>query len=410
MITIVSSYDWPDPSSTSILVNPDAKILCVQVSCKLFHEDGIATRYFDTVYSQVPGYRRGEDFWEAPLWIARICANFRSVGLLVVRDLDEAKKILSGEYLGGKTWDLVLFSALDVNKHLISSLVDACKSPVGIGGYCDLDYFKQPNVTIFRSMDDICQRRLGRNDKDTAVDYRLFSGFMAIPRLTMSRGCNNNCRFCTVPKGVSEVEEKLIVYQVEAFEELGAFSYIYLDDKTFGQCGNYRSLVRMNEIARRICRSFKGFIIQTTPGQFMKLPEKFIRESGIAIVELGVESCNDHILRKYNKPSTMHLVNRAAEKIRDLDLKLIPNILVGLDGETVETYRKTLGWLDANADIILHVNAYNLVDYSNPDAGADENTPKAGLDNDIYNAVCEWATANITGRDNSQGIVAKYLK
>jgi hypothetical protein len=410
MINIVSSYDRPDPAATSILVNPDAKILCVQVSCRLFHEEGAATRYYDTVYSKIPGYRRGDDFWEVPLWVARICANFRSVGLLVVRDMDEAKKILASEYLGGKTWELVLFSALDVNKHLIRDLVDACKSPVGIGGHCNMDYFKQTNATIFYSMDDICQRRLGRNDKDTAVDYRLFGGFMALPRLTMSRGCNNNCKFCTVPKGVSEVEENLIVYQVEAFEALGAFNYIYLDDKTFGQCGNYRSLVRMNEIAKRICKSFNGFIIQTTPGQFLKLPEKFIKESGIAIVELGVESCNDHILRKYNKPSTMHLVNRAATRIRDLDLKLVPNIIVGLDGETAETYRKTIYWLDLNADIISHVNAYNLVDYSNPDAGVDENAAKGGLNTDVYTAICEWATANITGRNQSQGIITQYLK
>jgi GNAT superfamily N-acetyltransferase len=67
-----------------------------------------------------------------------------------------------------------------------------------------------------------------------------------------------------------------------------------------------------------------------------------------------------------HKPANEKLIDQATQKLREHGIALIPNILVGLPGETAETYAHTLDFLNRNKDIISHANIYNLAVY--PDA------------------------------------------
>ena len=112
-----------------------------------------------------------------------------------------------------------------------------------------------------------------------------------------------------------------------------------------------------------------AFIIQTTTGQLLNLSNDFIKCAHIKYIELGVETFNDNILKQYHKPSSEILCIKAFEKIRNLsyitNIKVIPNIIIGMPEETTYTYRKTLLFLFDNKDITSHFNIYNLAIYDN---------------------------------------------
>ena len=123
-------------------------------------------------------------------------------------------------------------------------------------------------------------------------------------------------------------------------------------------------------------KDFEGFIIQTTTTQFNKFTDMYLFDSHIKYVELGVESFNNNILKRYHKPSTEATTLKAADKIRNYNrlvpsynIKLIPNIIIGIPEETQKTYNKTLNFLMLYNDIISHYNIYNLAVYDNTPLG-----------------------------------------
>jgi radical SAM superfamily enzyme YgiQ (UPF0313 family) len=166
-----------------------------------------------------------------------------------------------------------------------------------------------------------------------------------------------------VEKRVRPTPKDEIDRDVDAILENLDSDLVYLNDKTFGQSPNYQYLVELNRRIRARRPSFKGFIVQTTATQFLKLPDDFLRDSGIRTVEIGVESYSDEILKSIRKPHRVAHIDRAVTKLRALGIKFVPNVIVGLPGETRETYERTLKFLRDNDDIISHVNIYNLAIY-----------------------------------------------
>jgi radical SAM superfamily enzyme YgiQ (UPF0313 family) len=94
-----------------------------------------------------------------------------------------------------------------------------------------------------------------------------------------------------------------------------------------------------------------------------------LKTSGIRYIELGVESYNNSLLRAMHKPANEAIIDKAVALLRECGIALIPNILIGYPGETEETYAHTLDFLRANADVISHVNVYNIAVYPGTELG-----------------------------------------
>jgi hypothetical protein len=218
----------------------------------------------------------------------------------------------------------------------------------------------QPNVRVFDKMGDW----IGPKFQD-GTDYRHFRGTKVIPRLALSKGCLHNCFFCGVEgkgKAPTEVDRSVVDEQIASFKDLKP-RLVYINDKTFGQAKNHSDLVEINKRMKAENPEFQGFIIQTSAAQMTKMTPEFLRDAGVKYVEMGVESYNDAILKSVRKPANEKMIDAAVEKIRASGAKFIPNIMIGLPGETPETYSHTLDFLDQNKDIISHVNAYNTALY-----------------------------------------------
>jgi hypothetical protein len=352
-------------------------VLLCQVSTKLIDQgiEDLADKYYKRLWevSQEQGFVRPEHFWEIPPWIALIRHGIKDAEFKTVTNIDEFV-----DYINSKNYNYICFSVMEANKVIIRNIIDhyTGSATFAVGGYIELDsYFAgYDNVAVFNTINDFVQLLTGTYSP--GYNYVDFSGYCCIPRLTLSTGCNHRCRFCTEGGNpVIEKPEEEIEQQIKAFEDL-KFSLIYLNDKTFGQAKNHQQLEKFYKLAKSINNKFKGFIVQTTPSQFLKLSDDYITNSQILYVELGVETFNDPILRKHHKPSSTSIILESSSRFRKLSTKLIPNIIVGMPEETAETYRNTLNYLEHHLDVIQHLNLCHLAIYNNTELGRDTKTSR----------------------------------
>lgn len=303
------------------------KYLIVQMTSNRAREEAtdMGQKYYDTLYERGDGYLRPADFWEVPQWMGEVANTLPDADVYVVRNIQEAT-----QFLNQAGYKNVLFSAMDSNKIFIKRILNDYEGDSIIGGYIDPSYFANLDRAIYVDSIKEAAKKLGVKYKK-GVDYRHFEGTRTIPRLEMSRGCLHKCAFCTVPKKIVTQSKANVMAQVDSFAKL-KYDLIYLNDKTFGQAKNYQDLVDINKRVKKQNPNFKGFVIQTTAPTFNKLSVDFLQKSGIKYVELGVESFNDEILRKINKPHRRSHIETAVEKLRKLEMRFIPNIMVGLAG------------------------------------------------------------------------------
>ena len=343
-------------------------------------EKGEAGEYYDKLYEKRAGvgYKRMADFWEVPQWQAVLSHNLGDkADLYVVRDLEEAKK-----FLKSSGYDHVAFSVFEPAKAHVLELAPSIDGKIDLGGYpntsTDEITSKFPNATRFDTVPDYVTS-LG-HDYMPGYDYRLYKNSEVIPRLELSTGCRHFCKLCVMERVVTEKPASEVAQQVDSFADLHG-DLVYLNDKTFGQASNYKDLPKLAEQMRANNPNFKGFVIQTTAAQMKSFTPEFLKASGIKFVEIGVESFNDSVLKLQRKPATEALIQAAADKLKAAGIAMIPNLVIGLPGETSLTYDRTLSWLKANEDNISHANIYNLAVYEGSDL-AKEITAKTAADAD----------------------------
>ena len=334
--------------------------------------DVAASAYYDKLYAQRKGYARLPDFWEVPQWHAVLThALGEAADLYVVRDMAEAKS-----FLATAGYKDVAFSVLDVNKSKVAELADANPGHTVLGGYTDTSEItsRNPRATRYESIDEYV-RSLGLEYK-RGFDYRLYRGSSVVPRLDLSQGCRHACKFCTITKKVVGTPPEVVTQQVDAFGDLNA-PLAYLNDKTLGQHDSYLRLPELYAKMKAANPDFGGFVIQTTAAQMKSFSDEFLRKSGIKFIELGVESYNDSVLKGQRKPANEKLIDAATEQMRRLGIAFIPNIVIGLPGETAATYAHTMDFLRKNSDVISHANIYNLAVYEGSELSKELKTTSA---------------------------------
>ena len=342
-------------------------LLFVQFANSAFLRHGECDRYWDVFYKRWHdiGYYMGKYVFEIPKWIAEIAyfiPNDNKELFYCEHSVDEiVAKINNGSY------DYVLMSLMNANQHMIYETISRCpKQKFLVGGYND-KFMRQmekelPNVVICDTTAETAEK-LGVPYK-FGTDYSIFKKEHVIPRLTLSYGCLNKCKFCIVPHGkVTPISDEVIIQQMKSFSDLD-YRLVYIDDKTFGQAANYSILKDLSKYSDK--NDFNGFIVQTTTGLVAKKAKEF-KEINVKVAEIGLETFNDEILRKYRKPSSEKFIRESISAAYENDLMLIANIIVGLPGETQETYTKTYDFvmpLLENGKLI-GINPAIYTDYDN---------------------------------------------
>ena len=343
------------------------KILFVQFSNSMFLRHNECDNYWSTFYKhwEKIGYYVGSQTFEIPKWIAEISYFSEKYDKHILWCKHNIQEVLNE--INKEKYDYVLFSLMNANQFFIDKIIEKCpKQNFVIGGYnkkfLTLLSQKYDNVTICDTTKDTanaigCEYKFGTN-------YALFNGEKTIPRLTLSYGCLNKCKFCIVPHGkIINVPHDVIKQQITSFRDL-QYKLIYIDDKTFGQANNFKCLYDLTK--QRNNQNFNGYIVQTTSGMTVRNAKTF-SEIGVKVIEIGLETYNDDILRKYNKPSSEKMIGRAINACKENNLLMIPNIIIGLPEETEETYTRTYDFVMPllQKGKIIGINPAIYTDYEN---------------------------------------------
>ena len=366
------------------------------------YEKNISDKYYNGIYKykKQDGYYKSKAFFELPLWVAECKGSIKDKYKQDLLIIDNVKNTI--DKLNKINTDYICFSVLDVNKNFIHDIIKGYKGKAKfiLGGYINFDNFKiYNNVLIFNTIKAFIEYL--NIDYKYNLDYTLFKGYKTIPRLTLSKGCLNRCKFCIVEKNITEYSKKDILKQIKAFKPL-KFKLIYLNDKTFGQCNNYKLLPLLYKRIKKYNPNFKGFIIQTTCNMFLKADYiRHIKNSHIVVCELGIETYNNNLLNNLSKPQNIKIIDNAIQILKNLNIKIIPNIIIGLIGENRKTYNNTLLFIKKHKKDIYLLNIYNLALYLN-----------SALAKDIKNITDNDLNENITNKsfyNNSQLIDNEYF-
>jgi hypothetical protein len=328
------------------------KVVFAQFSDLLLTADRRMREYYLSAYGRMRGYHYPTHFMEIPYWIPILASSFRSDDfereLLVIDDQDKARQRL--EDASDDT--TFFFSVLDANVEHVRELAKTGARML-VGGYTDpADLAEFPNVEYLNAPEDVVTR-IHRARPPGVLDYELFRELACIPRFSLSTGCSFRCAFCTVPTKLVEADPARIRDQVGALEPLD-FDLVFMDDKSFGDAKNWTSLGEVGDHIREINPGFFGFIVQMPPS--LAARPGFLeqcRDLGVRYVEFGVETADDELLRYLRKPFRLRHLERACEIVRDLGMYAIPNLIIGIPGDT---YTGTLSWLADNVDIVPVVN------------------------------------------------------
>lgn len=339
--------------------------------------------YYRKAYAKMNGYYFPEHYMEIPFWIPTIAGilpdHIYEKSLHIVENLDATVDVFKEK----PEQEHILFSVMDANVHQVHYLAQAVKKRMILGGYTDPDEFAGYQhvryISTVNELGDVLEVR-----SDSPPDYSLFKGEKCIPRLTLSEGCLFRCSFCTVPTTLSVASPERIHDQVEALKPLN-FKLIFIDDKSFGQAKNWRSISQIADQVKKYNQDFLGFIAQTPPSLAIK--DGLMKEAvqlGVRYIEFGVETVNDEHLAMLNKPYRLKHLDAACERARRLGLKIIPNFILGIPGDD---YKATIEWVIRNRDIIPVVNINFLALHYGNERGSlpwksqtvndrDQNTPE----------------------------------
>ena len=323
--------------------------------------------YYDNIYKyrNNNGYYNNEHFFEIPIWMAymnHVMVKHKIESeVYYITNIDEAIK-----HTNECDYDFIMISSMDINSTHINKLIKNSKNISGkiiVGGYSKPE---GDDIWVNSLEEAVKNMNINFEGRVDIPNYSIFKGLKIIPRLTLSTGCENNCSFCTISKSpVIELSEEEVWKQIDNILGILDFKLIYIDDKTFGQCNNWKMLKYVGDKIKEINPQFEGFIIQTS-ANYMRLPE-FVSESRahhVRIAEVGFESYNKEVVRFVNKCHNVKDDQTCINNAYEYDVKLIGNFIIGLPKETKETYLNTLNFIDKNISKFYILNIYNLAVYT----------------------------------------------
>ena len=174
-------------------------------------------------------------------------------------------------------------------------------------------------------------------------DYAYAFAQKPMIQIVSSRGCPNQCNFCSYPStmGGRIYRTRSITDLADEFEyilnELPEIKEIFIEDDTFTVDQN-RVIEFCDEI---ISRGLKPIWSCNTRVDLKYETMAKMKESGCRLLVCGYESGNQEVLNKTKKGITLEQSRAFAENARKLDLKVFGCFMIGLTGDNLETIQET---------------------------------------------------------------------
>jgi radical SAM superfamily enzyme YgiQ (UPF0313 family) len=171
--------------------------------------------------------------------------------------------------------------------------------------------------------------------------------------IVTSRGCAFHCSFCSIPafysgynKGkVRSRSAENIVDEIEGIIKKKKRGYIGISDDNFFQ--DIKGVLAIIKELKR--RHIELPILCTTRADQIIKNERYIpylRKNGVLWIELGVESGNDSVLKRYKKGTTAQENKQALQILGDNDIGIIIDFIMFDPQTTIEELEKNVLFLE----------------------------------------------------------------
>ena len=224
-------------------------------------------------------------------------------------------------------------------------------------------------------------------DFNQIYDYSdLFKKVTTLPRISTHFGCIYNCIFCnSIDKKITynDLFEKQLNYIKTNINT----NWLYLGNKSYGQIDTEFLMVE------RYLKDY-NLIVQTRSDIILGEHHYIFNDKNIKMIELGIESFDDDILKSINKNITSEISFKAIDKLSRLGKIVIPNILLNTPYHKPSTYEKDYNVI---CDLlenqkITYFNINNMADYNSDDIiDWEQNIPIKSWNNPIQAELAsEW--------------------
>ena len=174
-------------------------------------------------------------------------------------------------------------------------------------------------------------------------DYAYAFAQKPMIQIVSSRGCPNQCNFCSYPSTMGGR-----IYRTRSVEDLAdEFEYIlkeipeikeiFIEDDTFTVDQN-RVIDFCDEIIKR---DLKPVWSCNTRVDLKFETMKKMKEAGCRLLVCGYESGNQEVLNQIKKGITLEQSKAFAENARKLDIKVFGCFMIGLTGDNLDTIQET---------------------------------------------------------------------
>ena len=174
--------------------------------------------------------------------------------------------------------------------------------------------------------------------------YRMYFHWPVV----FSRGCPHPCEYCAVQtyyqRGFRTRPVEEVLDDLRTIKALGANRILFLDDNPIGNPTAAKELFRAM-IPLRVKWASQCTINIARDPELLDLAAR----SGCVSLSIGLESVNEHSLdsvrKGFNQPQHF---SRDLAAIRAKGIQVIGLLMVGLDGDTVDTFQRSLQFLIDN--------------------------------------------------------------
>ncbi len=162
--------------------------------------------------------------------------------------------------------------------------------------------------------------------------------------IVVNRGCPYNCAFCVRQKIFQKVRFRKtpdVVHEMQVLSQLG-FQFVNL----------YDNLNISEDYAVKLCQKIEESRLGMNWGCELRADRisselaKGLRNSGCRVIAVGIESGDPKVLERINKVQDLNLVKRGIKFAKAEGVAIQAYFIVGLPGETSESFRKTLDYLE----------------------------------------------------------------
>ncbi len=171
-----------------------------------------------------------------------------------------------------------------------------------------------------------------------------FIGYLLHPYLSLytGRGCPGRCTFCLWPQTIAgrryrKRSPRVVIEEMKRAKEMfPQVKEFFFDDDTFTA-----DFKRAEEIAKGLGK----LGITWSCSSRANVPERTLsvmKENGLRLLMVGVESGSDEILKNIKKGITTEQIRRFMKSCKKLGISVHATFVLGLPGETRETIEKSI--------------------------------------------------------------------